>query len=87
MAKKSNLEKIYRVDYENGYYLFKLNSILDEKNVTKNSVISKKSIDFNSIQRLITGNLTRIDLDIIAKLCDELDCGIEDIVEYKKKDN
>ena len=83
MTKRSNLEKVYRVQCEDGYYLFKLNSLLDKENVTKNSIIEKKDIDFNSIQRLIKGDLTRIDLSIIAKLCNELDCNIEDIIEYK----
>ena len=87
MAKKSKLEKIYKVDYEEGYYLFKLNSILDEKQVSKNSVIEKKNIDFNSIQRLIKGELSRIDLGVIAKLCNELNCHIEDIVEYINNDD
>ena len=82
MTKKSKLEKIYKVDYEDGYYLFKLNSILDEKQVSKNSVIGKKNIDFNSMQRLIKGELSRVDLGVIAKLCNEFDCHIEDIVEY-----
>lgn len=83
MAKRSNLEKVYRVQCEDGYYLFKLNSLLDKENITKNSIIEKKDIDFNSMQRLIKGDLTRIDLSIIAKLCNELDCNIEDIIEYK----
>ena len=83
MAKKSKLEKVYKVQYEDGYYLFKLNSILDSKKVTKNSIIEKKDIDFNSMQRLIKGDLTRIDLGVIAKLCNELNCSIEDIIEYK----
>ena len=85
MAKVSKLEKIYKVDYEGGYFLFKLNSLIDENKITKNSLIGKTEIDFNSIQRLITGNLTRIDLGIIAKLCDEFDCKIEDLVEYINK--
>lgn len=82
MAVRPKLEKVYKVKCENGYYLFKLNSLLEEKEVTKNSVIVKKEIDFNSMKKLITGNLSRIDLTIIAKLCNELDCKIEDIVEY-----
>ena len=82
MARKSKLEKIYKVQNEDGYYIFKLNSMLDKKNVTKNHVIESKNIDFNSMQRLATVNLTRIDLNIIAKLCNELDCKIEDLVEY-----
>lgn len=83
MAVKSKLEKVYKVNYQNGYFLFKLNSLLEEKHVTKNSVLTKKEIDFNSMQRLIKGSLTRLDLDILAKLCDELNCKIEDIVEYR----
>jgi len=79
---KSKLEKIYKVKCENGYYLFKLNSILNDKNVTKNSVIVKKEIDFNSMNKLIKGELSRIDLTIMAKLCNELNCNIDDIVEY-----
>jgi len=85
MAVKSKLEKTYKVKYQDGYYIFKLNSLLDEKKVTKNSVKNKKEIDFNSMQRLIKGELTRLDLDIIAKLCNELDCKIEDIVEYRNE--
>ena len=83
MAKSSNLEKIYRVKCEDGHFIFKLNSVLSEKNVTKNSIIHKKTIDFNSMQRLIKGDLTRIDLNIIAKLCNELDCKMEDLIEYE----
>ena len=82
MANRSKLEKIYKVKCEDGYYLFKLNSLLEKNNKTKNSVIVEKEIDFNSMQRLVKGNLTRIDLSIIAKLCNVLDCNIEDIIEY-----
>lgn len=87
MAKRSTLEKTYKVNCENGYYLFKLNSVLDEKGITKNKIINKKAIDFNSMQRLIKGELTRIDLNIIAKLCNELDCKIDDLIEYKNNGN
>lgn len=85
MARRSRLEKIYKVECEEGYFIFKLNKILNDKNVTKNHIIEKKNIDFNSIQRLIKGDLTRVDLSIIAKLCNELDCNIEDILEYQNK--
>lgn len=85
MGVKSKLEKVYKKDCQNGYYLFKLNSILSDKKKSKNSIVNAKEIDFNTIQRLIKGDLTRIDLDVVAKLCNELDCGIEDIVQYINK--
>lgn len=87
MAVKSKLEKEYKVPCQKGYYDFKLNSLLDEKNVSKNSVLVKKEIDFNSIQRLIKGELTRVDLNIIAKICNSLECKIEDIFEYVNDNN
>ena len=86
MSKKSNLEKVYKVEYQEGYYLFKLNSLLQEKGKTKNAVKNKKEIDFNTMQRMIKGNLSRLDLDVIAKLCNELECGIEDLVEYRNEE-
>ncbi len=85
MGVKSKLEKVYKKEYQDGYYLFKLNSILSDKKRSKNSIVNAKEIDFNTIQRLIKGDLTRIDLDVVAKLCNELDCGIEDIVQYINK--
>lgn len=86
MGRKSNLEKIYRVECENGYYLFKLNSLLEKRHRTKNSVLVEKNIDFNTIQRIVIGNLSRVDLTTIAKLCNELNCKFEDIIEYVNYD-
>ena len=87
MARRSKLEKIYRVQNEDGYYIFKLNNMIDKRKTTKNHIIETKNIDFNSIQRLATGNLSRIDLNIIAKLCNELNCKIEDLIEYVNEKN
>ena len=41
--------------------------------------------DFKVIKRLSTGNLERIDITVIARLCDYLDCEMEDIIEYVKE--
>ena len=43
------------------------------------------STDFKVIKRLLTGDLVRIDILVLARLCDYLDCSIDDIVEYKRK--
>ena len=38
--------------------------------------------DFKVIKRLLTGDLVRIDILVLARLCNYLDCKITDIVEY-----
>ena len=39
--------------------------------------------DFKVLKRLMTGDLVRIDIFVIARLCDYLHCKISDIFEYK----
>lgn len=43
--------------------------------------------DFKVIKRLMTGELVKIDIFVLARLCDYLDCSKNDIIEYKHKKN
>lgn len=73
--KKSNIET--------GYYLFKLEKLLNNKNISINKLMRDTNTDFKVIKRLMTGDLVRIDIIVLARICDYLDCNITDIVEYK----
>ena len=74
-----------KVKIENGYYLFKLEDILKEKNLSINKVMRDTNTDFKVLKRLLSGELVRIDIFVIARLCDYLDCNISDIIEYVRK--
>ena len=76
------MDKIYQIKIENGYYLFKLEKILDDKNISINKLMRNTNTDFKVLKRIMTGNLVRFDIFVIARLCDYLDCKIEDIIEY-----
>ena len=71
-----------KVNIENGYYLFKLEDILKEKNLSINKVMRDTNTDFKVLKRLLTGELVRFDIFVMARLCDYLDCSITDIIEY-----
>lgn len=77
------MDNIIKLNIENGYYLFKLKDILNKKNISINKLMRDKDTDFKVIKRLMTGNLVKIDIFVLARLCDYLDCSITDIVEYK----
>lgn len=68
-----------------GYYYFKLGQLLKDKHITLNKLITDTETDFKVIKRLINGDLVRIDIFVLARICDYLDCNISDIVEYKKE--
>ena len=40
--------------------------------------------DFKVIQRIAKGTITRIDIYVLARICDYLDCNISDILEYER---
>ncbi len=71
-----------KVNIENGYYLFKLEDILKEKNISINKVMRDTNTDFKVLKRLMTGELVRFDIFVIARLCDYFNCTITDIIEY-----
>ena len=76
------MDKIYKISFENGYYLFKLDYILSKKKISKNKIMRETNTDFKVLKRLSTGDLARIDISVLARLCDYLDCDIKDIFEY-----
>lgn len=71
-----------KVIIEDGYYQFKLDDILKEKNLSINKVMKDTNTDFKVLKRLLTGELVRFDIFVIARLCNYLDCSITDIIDY-----
>ena len=76
---------MYKVEIENGYYLFKLKDILNKKKISINKLMRDTNTDFKVLKRLITGDLLRVDIIVLARLCNYLNCDIKDIFEYKKE--
>ena len=57
-----------RVDIENGYYNFKLNDILEKRKISKNRLMRETNTDFKVIQRILTGELTKMDIIVLECL-------------------
>ena len=73
---------IKKVEIENGYYLFKLGKLLSDKKISINKLMRDTNTDFKVIKRIINGDIARIDITVLARLCDYLNCNITDIFEY-----
>lgn len=79
------MERIKQVEIEKGYYLFKLGQILADKNININKLMRDTNTDFKVIKRIMDGDIVRIDIIVLARLCDYLNCNMTDIVEYIRK--
>lgn len=71
-----------KIKIEKGYYLFKLDDLLQENNISINQLMRDTNTDFKVLKRIITGELTRFDIFVVARLCDYFKCEITDIIEY-----
>lgn len=77
------MENIYKINFQNGYYLFKLEKKLKEHHISKNQLMRDTNTDFKVLQRLGKGNIEKVDLDVLARICDYFDCPMTDIIEYR----
>lgn len=62
----------------------KLKSIMDEKKISIYQLSKLTNLKHNTVKNYYNNcPITRVDLDVISKLCYVLECSIEDILEYK----
>jgi len=76
-----------KLETEHSYFLFKLDDILAKKKVSINKVMKETNTDFKVIKRLINGDLVKLDMFVISRLCDYLECDFSDIIEYVPNKN
>ena len=73
------------IEVENGEFVYKLEKLLFTKKISINKLMRDTNTDFKVIKRLMTGDIVRIDTNVLARLCNYLECSISDIFDYKRK--
>ncbi len=74
---------IKEIKVEQGIYYFKLENVLYNKKISINKLMRETETDFKVIKRLMTGDLVRIDIQVLARICNYLECNLNDIIDYK----
>lgn len=68
-----------------GFSYNKLWKLLIDKNMNKTALRNAIGITPTTLARLSKNQ--NVTMDVLAKICKELNCNIEDIVEYVKHDD
>lgn len=76
---------IVKVDLPNGYCLFKLGKLLNEKNISINQFMKNTETDFKTIKKHANGLAQQTDILLIDKWCKYLNADEKDIFEYIRK--
>lgn len=81
-SRKSVSDDIVKVKLTNGYYLFKLGKVLNDKNISLNQFMRDTETDFKTIKKHANGLVQQIDILLIDKWCNYLNVDDKDIYEY-----
>lgn len=69
---------------EYGKIDIKLNEIIKERGITRNSLAKSTNTRFEVIDKWCKNDVEKMDMDVLARICFALDCTPSDILKYKK---
>lgn len=73
---------------EHGSIRIKLAELIEQKGLSKNKLSHRAEMQRTQINHYCNNTVTRLDTDVLARICATLDCNIGDLLEYvpPKKD-
>lgn len=79
----SNANSIFEIkDY--GKISFHLKEIMDSKKLTRSALAKLADVRFEVADKWYNGNIERMDIDVLTRICFVLDCDISDLMTYSK---
>ncbi len=67
---------------EYGKIIIKLDTIIKKTGISKNKLCHRAEMQHTQLNNFCKNEITRLDTDVLARLCHALDCEIGDLLEY-----
>lgn len=71
---------LVRADY--GHVELRLKEVMDERGISRNQLAKRIDARFEVVGKWYKGEVEKMDLDILARICYALDCTTEDLIRY-----
>ena len=71
---------LVRANY--GRVELRLKEVMDERGISRNQLAKRIDARFEVVGKWYKGEVEKMDLDILARICYALDCTTEDIIRY-----
>ena len=71
---------LVRANY--GHVELKLKEVMDARGITRNQLAKLIDARFEVVGKWYKGEVEKMDLDILARICYALDCTTEDLIRY-----
>lgn len=67
---------------EFGTIKINLNALIEKQGISKNKLSHRAEMQRTQLNNYCNNNITRLDIDVLARLCTALDCSIGDLLEF-----
>ena len=71
---------LVRANY--GHVELRLKEVMDERGISRNQLAKLIDARFEVVGKWDKGEVEKMDLDILARICYALDCTTEDLIRY-----
>lgn len=71
---------------EHGKIIIKLDEMIKKSGISKNKLSHRAEMQRTQLNNYCNNKVTRLDTDVLARICAVLDCKIDDILEYVPND-
>ena len=65
----------------------KLEELIKQSGISKNKLCHLAEMERTQLNNYCKNKITRLDTDVLARLCAALNCKIEDLLEFVSDDN
>jgi len=70
--------------FPNKVLIKRLKSIMEQRGVTTYWLAQRTGVSWQNIRKIEDGNTSRIEFELLEKLCEVLECQPGDLLQYKK---
>jgi len=71
---------------EYGTIKIKLDELIENAGISKNKLSHKAEMQRSQINNYCKNDITRLDIDVLARICTVFDCTISDLLEFVPPD-
>lgn len=70
------------VDVDYGHIELNLKEIMEEQNISINKLAFRSEMQRTQLKAYIKGEVQRVDLSVLSRLCYALECDLTDLLRY-----
>lgn len=65
-----------------GQVVLRLDELLEKRHLTKSRFAREARLQYRQVQAYSEGDMQKVDLVVLAKICHTLNCSVSDVLEY-----